>query len=108
MNYFNGYYATSNNAVTIAATPDATYIPNWVHIFNAHVLPKKSGGSTPHANTMPASSTDSNGIRIVIANPQARCQTIFLISKLKNRPKKKKLVFNLNQNFFKIWDRSFD
>ena len=100
MNYFNGYYDIDSTADTIAATPDATYIPNWVHIFNAHVLPKKSGGSTPHVSSAPAAATDANGIRIVIANPQARCQTIVSYKIIQNKALGRVILNKISHLYF--------
>jgi hypothetical protein len=68
--YYNGYYNTgdkSNAAKKVAANDDGvTYVPNWVHFFNAHVLP--SGGGL--ASVDPGAQTNANSIKLVIANPQ--------------------------------------
>ena len=51
----------------MAANDDGVeYWPNWVHFFNAHVLP--SGGGL--ASVDPSAQTNANSIKLVIANPQ--------------------------------------
>jgi hypothetical protein len=70
--YYNGYYQSGAKGNFVAATTDqqtgmdAIYDPNWVHFFNAHVLPT---GSFP-ISTVPNTQDGTNSIRLVMANPQ--------------------------------------
>ena len=71
--YYNGYYATATPFATTAAVANAliSYVPNWVHFFNAHLL---AGGdidqsTAPVAGSYSTLSSDRNA-RLVIANPQ--------------------------------------
>ena len=51
----------------MAANDDnVVYVPNWVHFFNAHVLPSDGGLDS----ISPDGQTTTNSIKLVIANPQ--------------------------------------
>lgn len=76
--YYNGYF---NNDYTGTLTPAVantaiTYVPNWVHFFNAHLLVGGSIGQStaPAVGAAPANtgySTKTNvNAKLVIANPQ--------------------------------------
>jgi hypothetical protein len=67
--YFNGYYDRTTEANQVDANLDGvTYDPNWVHFFNAHVLP--SGGKGMSTNPDGGVHSSSNSIKLVMANPQ--------------------------------------
>ena len=66
--YFNGYYQKADKTTQQPANLDSvTYEPNWVHFFNAHVL---TGGPTTTSSVPPDQQSDTNAIKLVIANPQ--------------------------------------
>jgi hypothetical protein len=73
--YYNGYYDTGNKGSFVPATTDlqagmsAIYDPNWVHFFNAHVLPTASFPMSTDPNAQDPS-PGGNSIKLVIANPQ--------------------------------------
>jgi len=68
MYYYNGYYQSTVKTNTVAANSDGiVYAPNWVHFFNAHVLPGQGAGQ---GSLDPNTQTDANSIRLVMANPQ--------------------------------------
>jgi len=67
--YFNGYF-DFDWATNTAAVEGATYVPNWVHFFNAHLL---VGGIISRSTVPPAGgyiSTTAINANVVIANPQ--------------------------------------
>jgi hypothetical protein len=87
--YYNGYYSKDDSDNTFVNTPanedEVVYSPNWVHFFNAHVLPSKGKGASlvPRVNdvidpadgsvTTPAVKNyvdDTYSIKLVMANPQ--------------------------------------
>jgi hypothetical protein len=68
--YFNGYYNRATKSEQTAANLDGVeYAPNWVHFFNAHVLPHSASGSMGSVNP-DGGQTDGNSIQLVMANPQ--------------------------------------
>merc|ERR1712127_86161 len=71
--YYNGYYATTTPFTATAAVEDTaiSYVPNWVHFFNAHLLAGGNiGKSTAPASDRYASKSADKNARVVIANPQ--------------------------------------
>jgi len=71
--YYNGYYLTDTpHTATAAVTNTAiSYLPNWVHFFNAHLLAGGDiGKSTAPASDRYASKSADKNARVVIANPQ--------------------------------------
>jgi len=73
--YYNGYYDTTDYSTTAAITDtNISYVPNWVHFFNAHLL---VGGNIDKSTAPDASDVYDNtaksaerNARVVIANPQ--------------------------------------
>jgi len=74
--YYNGYYLTADPHTATAAVANAaiSYVPNWVHFFNAHLL---AGGDIGKSTAPVATDRYGNAAqsakrnaRVVIANPQ--------------------------------------
>merc|ERR1719245_2224328 len=82
--YYNGYYTAADTTDDFKHTPansdGVVYSPNWVHFFNAHVLPSKGKGASlvprknsvaePAADAVNYYTDDSASIQLVMANPQ--------------------------------------